>query len=184
MTAVEHDNDQGIIGQLVAKIGLMVTVGEQTRDQTARVAKKLDAYRAQQPVDFRAIGSAIADANGVAVIQFSPAGPDQGHKWELQNVVLGGDTFATTAASATVEYYASAMDLRTLLDTSPPLTDCVDATSNALPFPAFYSRGQFTLRPGEKLYVRITGATEGQQYVGVARGLDIQEAANQQVTGI
>jgi len=184
VTATETQEDQGLIAQLVAKIGLMVSVGEQTRDQTARMSKKLDAFRAQQPVDFRAIGSATADAGGVAVIQFSPGGPDQGHKWEIQNVVLGGDTFATAAASSAVEYYASAMDFRTLLDTSPPLTDLVDGTTTALPFPAFYSRGQYTLRPGEKLYVRITGGTEGQQYVGVARGLDIQEAANAQVTGI
>lgn len=179
MTTVEQDNDQGIIGQLVAKIGLMVTVGEQTRDQTARVAKKLDGLRIQQPVNFRAQGSAIADAAGFAVIQFSPGGPDQGHVWAVHNLVVGGDTW-DTAADGTAEVYVSAMDLRTLGNTSPPLTDLVDQAAS-LPLPATYGDHQVELRASERLYVRIVGGTNGQQYVATARGIDYQEGIRQQV---
>ena len=182
MTMVEQDNDAGLIGQLVAKIGLMVSVGQETRDQTKRVAQKLDAMSSMQPVNFRAQGSCIVDAGGFGVIQFSDS-PQQGHVWEIQNIVVGGDTFATAAAGSP-EFYSSAMDLRSLKDASPPITDLVDATATSLPTVAFYSRGQFTIRNGEKLWVRIVAGTPGQQYAAVARGLDIQEAANKQVTSI
>lgn len=181
MTATE--TNEGVVGQLVAKLGLMVSIGEQQTKETRKMSRKLDAFRAMQPVDFRAQGSAVADAGGIAVIQFTPSGPDQGHKWELQNLIIGGVTWATVAAGA-AEVYVSAMDFRLLRDASPPLTDLVDASANALPLPAQYGRGDITIRNGEKLYVRLTGATNGQTYVASARGLDIQESATQQVTEV
>ena len=182
MTAVEPEA-QSLVATLTAKLGMSVDLGEQQLAEARKMRAAMDAMTVMQPVTFRAVGSALADAAGFAVIQFSPAGPDQGHVWEIQNLVVGGDTFST-AAAGTPEFYASAMDLRSLGNTSPPLTDVVDATTVTLPTLGFYSRGQFTLRPGERLYVRIVGGTEGQQYAAVARGIDYQEGANKQVTSL
>lgn len=181
MTATEQETG-GLLADISAKLGFSVELGQEQLAATKKLNATLDPTRMMQPVNFRTQGSAIANAAGVAVIQFSPAGPDQGHLWVVHSLVVGGDTWATTAAGS-AELYVSAMDLRTLNGTSPPLTDLVDQAAT-LPLPATYGDQQVTLRNGEDLYMRIVGGTSGQQYVASARGVDYQEGVRKQTDSI
>jgi len=171
------DQDQGIIAKLSAKIDLLANVGQGQAVATERLSKTLDAARSMQPVLFRAQGRTTVDSNGYGFFRLNPH-PAMGHVWEIRSLVVGGVTWGTTAAG-TCEVYASAMDLRLMVDASPPLTDLVDQAT-ALPLPAFYGTGQFTLSGGEILSVRIIGGTSGQEYVATARGIDYQESVKKQ----
>lgn len=181
MTATETEPG-GLIADLSAKLGFTVEVGQQQLAEQRKTNKLLDATLMMQPVNFRAQGSAIANSDGVAMIQLSPGGPDQGHIWIVHSIVVGGDTWGTSAAG-TAELYVSAMDLRTLGSASPPLTDLVDQAT-ALPLPALYGNQQVTARASERIYMRIVGGTSGQQYSCATRGVDYQEGVRKQTDSL
>lgn len=182
MTATETPDAGSLLASISAKLGLTVDLGREQLAATKKMNNYLDGARIMQPVNFRTQGSAIANADGVAVIQFSPAGPDQGHIWVVHSLVVGGDAWATSAAGS-AEVYVSAMDLRALGSASPPLTDLVDQ-ADTLPLPATYGNNQLTLRNGEDLYMRIVGGTPDQQYSATARGVDYQEGIRKQTDSI
>lgn len=164
----------GVVAHLVGQLGLLVEFGRDQAHGLDGIRHDLQRLPAQTPVQYATQGSVTIDANGFGVIAFTPAGPDQGHFWYVRSLVVGGATW-DTAAAGTAEVYASAMDLRLMLDAAPPLTDLVDQAT-ALPLPAKYGRGELTLRNPERLFVRFVGATPGQEYTATIRLEDIQES--------
>lgn len=135
-----------------------------------------------QPVQSRAVGSAVAvpvpGGAGFAVIDCG--GPSRGHAWQVLSIAIGGLSTLTTA-SGRADIFISTMDFRLFATLEAPgLSDWRDF-STALPNVAFYDKDQMYLRGPEHLYVVISSATAGQEYVAAATLTDLQDGAALQV---
>lgn len=107
MTQADTDDRAGL--SLSASLELFAGgVERMIREQ--RRAREVD--RMMQPTFRHFADSLIVPASGFAVFSF--AGPDQGHKWEVRNILVTGATRGTNVPG-TVDIFASAADLRSSL---------------------------------------------------------------------
>lgn len=123
------------------------------------------------PTYARLMGSAVADANGVATVVLAGNGPTMGRMWHVRNIVVGGtDPTVTAAGVADVFIIAAATG-----PDSPSLTEWRDRATT-LPLPAFYGVGEMVVRAQERLVIRFSAATTDQQYAAAASIMEIEEA--------
>jgi hypothetical protein len=124
------------------------------------------AASTMRPRLVRITGMATADAAGNALIVMDPC--PQGSAWDLFQIVIGGVTWATTAAGAAIVFTASSPPASP--DTPVALWN-VEDEAPTLPNLSYYMEHQVELRPAEALCALVTGATTGQQYAMKARFL-------------
>ncbi len=145
-------------------------------DQLDRtMARRLQPLTAQ-PVFYRTGGSIIPGATGVAFIEIG--GPPQGHLWYVRQLAIGGID-PTLAALGVGDVFISAANLAG----SPSLMDWRDR-ADRLPSIAFYGTGEMELRHNERLLIRLSGATNAQQYAAAVSVQDMQESAAPQEWGL
>jgi hypothetical protein len=151
---------------------LLVKLGQAIDTLTAEV-KQTRVASTVRPNTYRMAGSALADTAGNALIVLDSC--PQGQRWVVRHCVIGGVTWATTAAGNGL----------LLLMGSPPgnpdapisITNVVDATNNpgagagtGLPSIAFYDEGDMiVMGQGDWLCVYVYGGTATQQYMATAR---------------
>lgn len=131
-----------------------------------------------QPIHSRAVGTVVADSNGMAVIDCG--GPSLGHSWNVLALAIGGLTTVTVAAGR-ADVFVSRMGYSSFSTLAAPgLTDWRDTTAT-LPRIAFYEPHQIYLHGGEHLYVIVSSGTAGQSYVTCATVDDEEDAVLPQV---
>lgn len=167
--------DASGLGSILASLKLSIDRSNDYERKRLTQAAKRSAY----PAMVRDVQQAVANAAGIAVLNFG--GPDQGHFWEVAQYTVGGVT-STTVAAGRCDVFIDAADFNgpSMSSLNIGLTAWRDY-SLVLPNLAFYGRGQMVLRAPEEVTIIVSGGTAGQQYVGVLRALDFQEAANAQV---
>lgn len=174
------DQTRGDLASIFGEIKLHFGNAISEAKKQSELLRKMQATadKAQQPINgYRVVQSGIA-AGGLVIVRFG--GPDQGHVWNVQSITVGGLS-PTTVAAGRADVYITAMDLRsqgTLANLG--LADWRDQAT-ALPLVAFYGENQMFCRLNEELYVVISNATNGQQYVAVAQVQDIEESAARSV---
>lgn len=100
-------------------------------------------------------GAIVIDAAGEGWIKLGP--PSLEHSWDVRRIdVSPQDPTVETAATLIAFVYRGGTD-----DDHPMMF--VDRTRTTLPVVGWWDEGQFTLRPGEPLHVRFTGATAGER---------------------
>ena len=107
--------------------------------------------------------SAVADANGNAVLAFDPCA--QGRRWSLRRLAVGGAHWVDAAAGTALISVGSS---QTQPDNAVPITEVRDYAPT-MPLLAFYdSMKEMAIKGGQMLIVTINGGTSGQTYYGVA----------------
>jgi hypothetical protein len=122
---------------------------------------------------YKMVGSATADTAGNALIVLDSC--PQGQRWVVRKVVVGGVTWATTAAGNALLLVTSSPPAN--VDAPISLVNVEDATNNpgagagtGLPSIAFYDEGDMiVLAPNEWLCVYVYGGTSTQVYMATAR---------------
>jgi hypothetical protein len=130
-----------------------------------------------EPVQADRADARLYPASGDLVLELG--GPEQGMRWDVLTMIVGGVTWATAAAGTALlvksgqrPISAAAVGLSAIRD-----------TANPLPLPAGYGKGQIVLRNPEKLYIIITGGTAAQQYVAACSIEESQEGTRTAVVG-
>lgn len=170
----------GLFADLCAKID--ITVG--SVDKLTAALNKPKRRPPAQPVFGRVASSGVfSSAAGELILAFPIKGPDQGHFWYIRSIVIGG-LDPTVTATGRADVFVSALNLQAL--TSIAAIGLADWRDTALTLPdiSFYGRGEIPLRLNEELFVVITGATNGQQYVAAVQFEDYEEGATQQEWGM
>jgi hypothetical protein len=154
--------------ELLARLGEAVT--QLTQEVTA--TRKERAASTKRPNTYKMIGSAVADSSGYALIVLDCC--PQGQRWTLRKVVVGGVTWATSAAGACQIVVTSQPNLSA--DSPIALFNVEDGSNSglsagtAMPLARSYPSDQvITLDAGDWLCVYITGGTNAQQYCTWAR---------------
>lgn len=167
------DTDTSSLFSFLAK--LQVTIGDQTAELKQANRLKRAAYLREYPRTIRLSGSVASPASGVAVIPLNQDGPDQGHFWYVRKLAIAGVT-PTTVALGRLDVFVSPADMTqktALADFS--MADWQDQAT-AIPLIGLYGRGELPLQFGEKLWLVLSGATSGQQYVVNGIAEDYQES--------
>lgn len=117
---------------------------------------------ARQPYAFRLAATATAPASGFVVLNL--IGPPIGEVWHVRKIVVGGMT-RTTVANGSADVIVSATDISAATSLAQlGLADEVDFTPT-LPNKAFYDPRMVPVRYPERIFVCISGGTNGQVYV-------------------
>lgn len=156
----------GVLADLAVRLG-------SAADAMDRVTSSLERARQsvsdQIPITARVAHSAVCSAAGVAVIDMR--GPDQGRRWELRSVFVGGAQVTGTPAGKGYLFVAGANpDSTQTGDLS--IVNARDLITQALPDSAFYSSDQVALEYPEKVWVVITGGSSSLQYAANLVALD------------
>lgn len=123
------------------------------------------------PVRHRSIGSGITDPTGFVILDL--LGPTQGHVWQVLGLSVGGLTTTTRAAGRADVFISKAGYAGYSSLVGPGLTDWRDFTPT-LPNVALYDPDQLFLHGEEHLYVAVSQATAGQQFVAGASIVDTE----------
>jgi hypothetical protein len=162
-------------GPLEAMASLSVELGRMNdrADDAARAEKRRrDLLRTRTPIDVRLFSSGICPTP-TANFGISLDGPDPGFYWHVRRIVVGGVTWATTAAGSAEIYITALTGLRGIAATGGvasirSLTDLVDQTAT-LPYKQYYATHQLYVQPGENLIGVIVTGTAAQQYIMAAQ---------------
>jgi len=148
-------------------IAAIARLEDSVTELTKVAAAQRDALVASstRPRSIRSVGQATADASGNAVIALDMC--SVGMQMVVRSIVIGGLTWATTAAGSAVIVVATSAPSP---DLAVPLGQVRDYATT-LPWVAFYE-GAAPLVPvnqSESIYVVVTGGTSGQVYVAAAQ---------------
>jgi len=139
-----------------------VTLGKSLDEHTAAIKKLNARLQHNVPVDYGIGVAGVFPAAGNLLLNFGS--PDQGTRWEVTGVVLGGvDTNITAAGQAGLYVSgqipppggAAPAGITALADRAPTLPDI-----------AFYGTRQLVVNDQEFLFAVIFGGTPGQTYAG------------------
>lgn len=140
---------------------LGVTLGESLDKQTASFNRFMRRLQHNTPVDYGSAASGVFPASGVLVLILGS--PDQGYRWDVTNVVVGGID-ANTAVAGTAGLYVSGFAPVTPNLNPAGLSDVADI-AKSLPNVGFYGTRQLVVNDQEYLLVVIFGGTPGTTYV-------------------
>lgn len=170
------DHGGGLLAGLAAKLDLHIGSMSKLAKRMADAQQKPPA----QPVFGRTTAAGIGPAAGLLVLRFGLAGPDQGHFWYIRGLtLLGTDPSVAVAGKVFVYVSAAGLQNQSLAGGLSSLgsADMRD-TSATLPWVStFYGRGVMPLRFNEEVFMVVTGATSGQQYIAGCQFEDYEEAA-------
>jgi hypothetical protein len=161
-------------GPLEAMASLSVELGRMNdrADDAARAEKRRrDLLRTRTPIDVRLFSSGICPTP-TANFGISLDGPDPGFYWHVRRIIIGGQTWTTTAAGTAEIYITALTGLRGIAATGGiasirSITDLVDQAAT-LPNKAYYGTHELYVQPGENLIGVIITGTAAQQYVMAA----------------
>ncbi len=143
-----------------ADVGL--TLGKSINENTKATRRLWDRLQHGTPVDYGIGVAGVYPASGNLLLNFGS--PDQGTRWEVTGVVLGGVDSNTVAAGQAGLYVsgqlpapggAAPAGITALADRAPTLPDV-----------AFYGTRQLVVNDQEYLFAIIFGGTPGQTYAG------------------
>lgn len=142
-----------------------VTLGKSLDAQTRSWTALMERLQHNTPVDFGSAASGVAVTGQALLLNFGS--PDQGRRWEVTNLVVGG-TDANIAAAGTAALYVSGQ-----LPVGPGLAAPAGMTAvadvlPALPAAKFYGTRQIVVNDQEYLFAIVFGGTNGQTYAGNA----------------
>lgn len=124
--------------------------------QQAKLASLEEAYHRLGPVDVPISASGVAPTSGSLWLDLG--GPAAYRAWTLRRLVVGGLTWATTAAGTANFYMASSRpdsaSLAYMIDQAYPMPNAASYTSRVV-----------VLHAPFRLYCEITSPTAGQTYV-------------------
>lgn len=109
-------------------------------------------------------------------------GPSQGRTWHVREIMISGNSVGSTPAGTGYVFVRPGLP-QSNVDTLASIGSIGwrDSTVNAFPQPAFYGRGEITVRPGEILLVVISGGTQGTDYTAGCQIEEFEDAAGPQV---
>lgn len=169
----------GYVAQLAAKVDLHVGSTEKLAKELRRSQRRPPA----QPVFGRTGGTGTYDSTaGYLAIRCAQRGPDQGHFWYIRNIVVGGLT-PSLAVAGRGDVYITATGLQNMGSLAAiGMQDWRDWANFAsgVAQTAFYGRGEMPLRHNEKIFMVITGGTNGQQYAVEVQYEDFAEGVEKQ----
>jgi hypothetical protein len=167
-TNMPHDPDEstpGPLDDIRSGIKAWFDVGVTIGDKVDGMGRKFDKFMARlqhnTPIDYGGAGSGVFPASGDLIIPLGT--PDQGARWEVTNVVVGG-TDLNVAAAGTAGLYVSAFQ-PTQNAPNPAGTSGACDYAKALPSVAFYGTRQLVVNDQEYLFLVVFGGTPGQTYV-------------------
>lgn len=165
---------------ITAALSATLDVVTDTSQTMKRIAKRL-AAPPMTPVWRQFPASGIVPAGGFLVLWLG--GPDQGHYWNVREIVIGGATPATVAAGRG-DVFVTATDLRTQPSVAAiGLNEWRDQAAT-LPDISFYGAGELRVVAPEELFVVLSTATPAQAYTAIAYLEDVQAAPLPQVLDI
>jgi len=97
-------------------------------------------------------GAVTIDAAGEGIIKLGP--PSLEHSWDVRRIAVSPQDPLTDSAAVAFVFRGGTVEHPMMF---------VDRTRTPLPVVAPWDEGQFTLRPGEPLFVQFTGATPGER---------------------
>lgn len=175
MPGIELDVDLGPI-ELIGKLG--VELDRMNSNYEAQLAqhRKREYERSRMPADVRQFTSGSSAVAATVPFALQLDGPQAGYYWLLRRLVVGGVTWATTAAG-TGEVYVTGLTSAAgnggngygSISSIASLSDLVDQCGTGLPFKSFYSNRQVIVQSGENLTVVIRTGTNSQTYVAAAQ---------------
>lgn len=179
MTAT--DVSRGTDGpDVLASLRALLTINTDMRDTTRRL-ERIAAGPSPQPSFVKPAGTALADANGFAVVDLG--GPDMGYRWEVLRWIVSGSTVGTDATGV-ADLYVTATALAAAAENAALTpSDWMDHAFE-IPLNGFYSHDQITMVYPERAVVVFSTATEAQQYVTAITAENIQDAPNMQVRAV
>lgn len=142
-----------------ADVGL--TLGKSIDANTNATRKLWDRLQRNTPVDYGIGVAGVYPATGFLLLSFGT--PDQGYRWEVTNVTVGGVDADTTAAGSAGLYVSGALPTTPGGRAPAGMTGLVDRAAT-LPNPAFYGTRQLVVDDQEYLFLIIFGGTVGQTY--------------------
>lgn len=162
LDAMQQEDDGNVIASIAAKIEMHVG---RFAEAAKRIEKRL-SKPAMQPVITHAAGTAVANASGLAVITLNLDGPTQGHVWYIRAWRIGGLTPITVAAGRADLFVSGGYIPQALAAnlTGIGMTGWRDFVT-AMPAAKFYGVGEQPVITNEHVFVVLSGATNGQEYV-------------------
>lgn len=147
---------------LAAWLSVGVTLGDQLEKQTDAYNRLMDRLQRNTPVDYGAAASGVYPASGVLALNFGT--PDQGTRWEVTNVVVGGTDLNVTVAGS-VGLYVAGLVPSNNQQAAGGITNAADY-GTPLPNVAFYGTRQLVVNDQEYLFAIVFGGTPGTLYGG------------------
>lgn len=143
-----------------ADVGL--TLGKSVDDLGARFERTMNRLQKYTPKDYGIAQASPYPAAGVLCLNFGS--PDQGDRWEVTGVIIGGAD-ANVAAAGTAALYVGALAPTNNQPAPGGLTNAADLYP-ALPVARTYGTRQLVVNDQEYLFAVIFAGTAGQTYVG------------------
>ena len=138
---------------------------------------------AQQPFTFEHSRSLVTPAAVTFPAFIGLSGPEAGFVWELRNLVIGGLAVDTVVAG-TAYVFVRGMPPSANMTTAQWGTTGLRDIATSLPLPAYYGRGQVTIRATQKLRIMLVNYSTSTEYVVNAEFESYQEQASPTVNAI
>jgi hypothetical protein len=138
-----------------------LTIGKSVDRMETNVRKMMDRLQRNTPVDYGYAAAGPAPAGADLLLNLGT--PDQGTRWEVTSLLIGGAD-ANIAAAGTAAAYVGAMVPQNNQPAPGGFTNVADLAP-ALPFVRFYGTRQLVVNDSENLFVVIFGGTAAQLYV-------------------
>lgn len=137
-----------------------ITLGKHLDEQDRRHRELMSRLQRGTPVDYGAGSSGAFPASGALLLPLGT--PDQGCRWEVTNVVVGG-TDLNVAAVGTAGLYVGALQPTNNQTAPGGITVAADYASS-LPNVGFYGTRQLVVNDQEYIFLIVFGGTVGQVY--------------------
>ena len=144
---------------------LGLTLGNKLDEQTNTWRKLMDRLQHNTPVDYGVAASGVFATGQALLLNFGT--PDQGWRWEVTNMAIGGAD-ANIAATGTAALYVSSQLPVVPGGAAPAGMTAVADTFAALPVARFYGTRQLVVNDQEYLFALVFGGTNTQQYAANA----------------
>jgi len=157
-----------------------VTLGKSLDDHTSTLRRYLDRLNRNTPVDYGQQASGVYPATGFLVLNLGT--PDQGTRWEIMSVVVGGTDQNVTAAGSAGLYVGGYVPATGQTVNPTGLAQMADQ-AKTLPNVGYYGTRQLVVNDQEYLFLVVFSGTPGQTYIanmsatvhqfGAAGGVDV-----------
>lgn len=155
--------DPGLSLDVFAKFGLSL---DRISAQQAKTNELL-ARPAQQPFTFEQTKDLVMPPVATFPAFIGLGGPQQGFIWECRNLVIAGLSVDTVVAGTAYVFVRGMTPPVGITQAQWGVTGLRDIATS-LPLPAFYGRGQVTIRANQKLWVMLLNYTTSTDYVASA----------------
>jgi len=138
-----------------------ITLGTKMDEQSKSYDRFMARLQRNTPVDYGGAAAGVFPASGVLLLNFGT--PDQGTRWEVTAVAVGGVDFDTAVAGKAGLFVSSQLPIGPT-GRAPAGTTALADLANALPNVAFYGTRQLVVNDQEYLFLIVSGGTAGTTY--------------------